>query len=66
MIKTDRQFRITKAQAERFEKAIHYAAAAPKRAVHPVLQKAQMDALKSQLSDLRQDLEEYKVRPQNL
>jgi hypothetical protein len=66
MIKTDRQFRITKAQAERFEKAINDAAAAPKRAVHPVLQEAQMDALKSQLSDLRQDLEEYKVPPQNL
>jgi ribosome-binding protein aMBF1 (putative translation factor) len=59
MIKNDRQFRITKAQAERFEKTIKDTAAAPKRAIHPVLQKAEMDALKSQLSDLRQELDEY-------
>jgi len=59
MIKNDRQFRITKAQVQRFEKAIKDVAAAPKRAIHPVLQKAEMDALKSQLSDLRQELEEY-------
>jgi ribosome-binding protein aMBF1 (putative translation factor) len=59
MIKNDRQFRITKAQAEKFERAIKDTASAPKRAVHPLLQKAEMDALKSQLSDLRHDLEEY-------
>jgi len=59
MIKNDRQFRITKAQAERFEKAIKAAATAPRRAIHPVLQKAEMNALKSQLSDLRRDLDEY-------
>ena len=59
MIKNDRQFRITKAQAERFEEAIGDAAATPKRNIHPVLRKAEIDALKSQLSDLRQDLEEY-------
>jgi ribosome-binding protein aMBF1 (putative translation factor) len=59
MIKNDRQFRITKAQAGRFERAIKETAASPHRAVHPVLRKAEMDALKSQLSDLRRDLEEY-------
>jgi ribosome-binding protein aMBF1 (putative translation factor) len=59
LIKNDRQFRITKAQAEKFEKVIKDTAAAPKRVIHPALQKAEMDALKSQLSDLRQDLEEY-------
>jgi ribosome-binding protein aMBF1 (putative translation factor) len=59
MIKNDRQFRITKAQAEKFDRAITDTASAPKRAIHPVLQKAEMDALKSQLSDLRQELEEY-------
>jgi ribosome-binding protein aMBF1 (putative translation factor) len=59
MIKNDRQFRITKAQAEKFERAIKEAAASPKRKVHPVLQKAEMDALKSQLHDLRREIEEY-------
>ncbi len=57
MIKNDRQFRITKAQVEKFERTIKDTASAPKRVVHPVLQKAEMDALKSQLSDLRQELE---------
>jgi ribosome-binding protein aMBF1 (putative translation factor) len=61
MIKNDRQFRITKAQAERFEKALKEAAASPKRAVHPVLLKAETDALKSQLSDLRRELEDYRA-----
>ena len=59
MIKNDRQFRITKAQAERFERAIKEAAASPKRGLHPALRKGEMDALKSQLSDLRREIEEY-------
>lgn len=59
MIKNDRQFRITKAQAEKFEKAIKEAASASKRPVHPVLKRAEMGSLKSQLSDLRGELEEY-------
>jgi len=59
MIKNDRQFRITKAQAEKFENAIREAASASKSPVHPVLQRAQIDALKSQLSDLRRELDEY-------
>jgi len=58
MIKNDRQFRITKAQMERFEQAIKGAASASKSPVHPVLQTAQIDALKSQPSDLRRELGE--------
>ena len=59
MIKNDRQYRITKAQAEKFERAINEAAVSPHPKVHPVLRKAEMDALKSQLADLREELEEY-------
>ena len=60
MIKNERQYRITKAQAERFEHAIRELESAPaNQRVHPKLQKAQTDALRSQLSDLRAELEEY-------
>jgi hypothetical protein len=66
MIENDRQFHITKTQAERFERAVEDAASAPNPAIHPVLRKSQLDALRSQLSDLRRDLEEYTGSPQNL
>ena len=59
MIKNERQHRITKAQAERFEKAIRETEAAPDQQLHPKLQKAQLDGMRSQLADLRAELEEY-------
>lgn len=59
MIKNDRQFRITKAQVARFELALKELAASPKKDVHPALRKAEADALKSQLQDLRKEIEEY-------
>ncbi len=59
MIKNDRQYCITKAQAEKFERAVKEAAASPRPNVHPALRKAKMDALKSHLADLREELEEY-------
>src|SRR5437867_2108395 len=62
MIKNERQYRITKAQAEKFDAAIRNLEAAPQdKRVHPKLQKAQLDALRSQLSDLQKDLEEYEA-----
>jgi hypothetical protein len=48
MIKNERQYRITKAQAEKFTKALLEFTPAQQRAVHPVLRKAQVAALKSQ------------------
>jgi transcriptional regulator with XRE-family HTH domain/Zn-dependent peptidase ImmA (M78 family) len=60
MIKNDRQFRITKAQAEKFETAVReleQRGQSPR--LHPLLQKAHVDALKSQLADLRDELREY-------
>jgi hypothetical protein len=46
MIKNERQYRITKAHAEKFAHALHELTTTRKRRVHPVLHKAQIDALK--------------------
>jgi ribosome-binding protein aMBF1 (putative translation factor) len=61
MIKNERQYRITKAQADKFAQSIHATKAAPKTDPHPVLRKAQMDAIQSQLTDLQRELEEYEA-----
>ena len=59
MIKNERQYRITKAQAEKLHRAIlEYTKTSP-RPIHPVLRKAQLDALKSQVNDLKRELTEY-------
>ena len=59
MIKNERQYRITRSQAERFEKAIHEMEAARGNDAHPVLRKAEIDAMKSQMEDLQHEIEEY-------
>jgi transcriptional regulator with XRE-family HTH domain len=63
MIKNERQYRITKAQVAKFERALEQLAQGPVggRPVHPLLQKAQEDALRSQMADLRAQLEEYEA-----
>jgi ribosome-binding protein aMBF1 (putative translation factor) len=61
MIKNERQYRITKAHAEKFVKAIREMTRSPQRGEHPVLRKAQIDALKSQLEDLQRELKEYET-----
>jgi len=62
MIKNERQYRITKAQADKFETTIARLQVAPQdKRVHPKLQKAQIDALRSQLADLRKEIEEYEA-----
>ena len=44
MIRNERQYRITRAQAEKFENAINELVSAPDApGVHPVLRKAQID-----------------------
>ena len=53
MIKNERQYHITRAQAEKFERTLaqlaeHSAEGTP---MHPLLLKAQQDALRSQLAD---------------
>jgi len=59
MIKNERQFRITKAQAEKFERTIGGLMANPARNLHPALRKAEFEGLKSQLEDLKRELQEY-------
>ena len=59
MIKNERQYRITKAQAEKLHTAIQKFTKTVPRRVHPVLRKAQLDALKSQVADLQRELAEY-------
>jgi ribosome-binding protein aMBF1 (putative translation factor) len=63
MIKNERQYRITKAQADRFDSALSRFArdATIDERVHPLLHKAQEEALRSQLADLRAELEEYEA-----
>ena len=60
MIKNDRQYRITKAQVHKLERAVAQAAKRPEaKRVHPLLRRAQTDALRSQLADLRGEIKQY-------
>ena len=57
MIKNERQYKITKTQAEKFAKAI--AALAEKKSADPLLSQLEKDALRSQLGELQQEITEY-------
>jgi transcriptional regulator with XRE-family HTH domain len=60
MIKNERQYRITKASAEKFEQSLTSFDSEPASAdVHPLLRKAERDALVSQLDELRNQLYDY-------
>lgn len=65
MIKNERQYRITKTQAQLFEQALAQllggldGQSSGDGSLHPLLRKAQEDALQSQLEDLRRQLAEY-------
>jgi ribosome-binding protein aMBF1 (putative translation factor) len=61
MIKNERQYRITKAQAAKLEAALESfsAQSAEDKKTHPRLLKAQADALRSQLESLAAELREY-------
>jgi ribosome-binding protein aMBF1 (putative translation factor) len=61
MIKNERQYRITKAQAERFERTISDVTSNPNPSLHPVLRKAELAGLKSQVEDLRSEIQEYEA-----
>ncbi len=61
MIKNERQYRITKAQAARFAQTLDglRQRSGEAEGTHPVIAKAQEDALRSQLTDLEGELREY-------
>ena len=61
MIKNERQYRITKAMAARFQNNLTALKQRPDAdgGAHPLIAKAQEDALTSQLADLENELLEY-------
>ena len=61
MIKNERQYKITKAQATRFSNALESLRQRPNNDnnLHPLIAKAQEEALSSQLADLESELSEY-------
>lgn len=60
MITNERQYKITRNEAERFRKAIGELVKSPPRdGVHPRLAQAEREALESQLSDMQAELVEY-------
>jgi ribosome-binding protein aMBF1 (putative translation factor) len=61
MIKNQRQYQITKVQAQKFKQALAdlESCAEDKRQENPILFEAQRSALESQLGDLQEELAEY-------
>ena len=59
MITNERQYRITRAKLRRFQRALADFGKTPREGVHPLLVKAERDALISQLEDLRAEIAEY-------
>lgn len=62
MIKNEREYRVTRAQAARFEQALtELERAGSEEQLHPLLEKAQRDSLQSQMDDLREQMAEYEA-----
>jgi ribosome-binding protein aMBF1 (putative translation factor) len=61
MIANERQYRITKSEAQKFAASIQKFGANPPTDLHPLLIKAQRDALVSQLEELQEDILEYET-----
>ena len=63
MIKNERQYRITRTQAERFARTLEGIRSRPEGAdgVHPMIAQAQVDAVSSQLAELEAELREYEA-----
>lgn len=59
MITNERQYKITCAQADRFQQALNEFDTQFRKGVHPLLVKAERNALESQLEDLRAEIGEY-------
>ncbi len=65
MITNEREYRITRAQAEKLRRALTDFTAADNSSVHPRLRKAQEDALRSQLEQLQYELTRFENPQQN-
>jgi DNA-binding Xre family transcriptional regulator len=63
MIKNERQYRITKAQAQEFERGLKEMREAPAddKQLDPIIRQAMEDAMASQLSTLHRELGEYEA-----
>ena len=63
MIKNERQYRITRTQAERFARTLEGLRSRPEGAdgMHPMIAQSQVDAVSSQLADLETELREYEA-----
>ncbi|HEY1980529.1 MAG TPA: helix-turn-helix transcriptional regulator [Xanthobacteraceae bacterium] len=63
MITNERQYRITKAEADRFRQTLNELTAQgdQREGVHPILVRAERDALRSQLEDLMAEVREYEA-----
>jgi len=61
VIKNERQYAITKVQAEKFARALEKLTNQPVkgRRKHPLIHQAEVEAIGSQLADLRAEMEEY-------
>lgn len=61
MITNERQYRITRSEADRFRRAINElpASQAARESIHPRLLQAEREAMESQLADLQAELAEY-------
>ena len=60
MIKNERQYRLTKVQANRFSQTLQSLGEAD--GVHPLIVQAQRDALSSQIADIEGELRKYESR----
>ena len=63
MIKNERQYRITKTQARRFEQTLKelMSGSHEDEDLHPLIAKAREEAIRSQLTELRSEIEEYEA-----
>jgi hypothetical protein len=59
MIKNQRQYRICKTHIEKFTRALHEVRKSPRTGLHPLLLKAEREAMKSQLKDLSAQAREF-------
>lgn len=60
MIRNEREYRITKAQAKKFNDALsQFEKERPAKNLHPRLVRAQKDAMQSQLESLRRQIRDY-------